>query len=791
MMKLILAVLMLAVLAASGADYFGRCAVVHVEQDSLPTVYSFFAAVPAYYFQESGSSYGSLLVTDGADSKSGYYTLEDWASYLTSTGGSGSVTFVGDVDSAFKTTVQGMVPHSDEITYSGSPEEIACAIAKREWPSTPKAVLCIISDTDISYMNGAAAAAGWAANNNCPVLWTDGSALGSLTVEALTSMGVSQVFLFDYPAAVSGAVTDTLAAMSITVTPFDSAAVLLPATIALTNQAVACVYKEEMQSLPAALAAARYAGYALKLPAGIDGLAFAALLELKQIIPDSFYKLERPVTGVNSTGSAAIAAAFFTFLDGAGGSIDNKLEYVLTFSNQNVLPATFERSITGDPSEVTRAGAIPGRFPLEWVDNIGTINRGALYDAVIHANPRPDHVTIAMNAYEVQYWNKYTFSDNWYSNFVVNEMFGWPEEGWTAANNYFPGWPPSQPGLDPMWPATTDGADTGGCPGQYATFLGENYDSAFHSGAAAGTGTHPAQPNVPLCGFVQDVIDGSTFLYFSCHGGGTSISVREVDNGIAQDNYSIHFQDPWWPDSDGRVFDGSDGGSYTQTDLDSDFENMHSVIIAYNACDMANGAMNEVGLNHGAIASLGSLCSVSFTGSGWWWNMWVHMVTSEEYTLGEAATYSNARISTIYTPPGVSTGADASQQYVLYGDPMVKFVDPGAATPAPLPRKIAYGTHYPDGMSEGIEGNASATVLDVVCCNPVVTASAAVVVSGSGSAVLSIYDVSGRLISTPYAGNLNGISSINVDFSQFASGLYFLNLRQGDNTSTTSMMLVR
>ncbi len=789
-MKLVLVTLAVLVLSASAADYFGRCAVVHVDQGSLPTVYSFFATIPAYYFQETGSAYGSLLITDGADSKSGYYTLEDWVSYLNDAGESGSVTFVGDVNSSFKTTVQGMVPYTEEILYSGTPEEIACAIATTEWPSTSKAVLCVTSDTDQTYINGAAAAAGWAAGNNCPLLWTDGLTIGSETAEALTSMGVSQVFLFDYPGVVSSSVTDSLAAMSITVSAFDSAAVLLPATIALTNRAVACVYKEEMQALPAALAAARYGGYVLKLPNSLDRLCFDALAELRQLIPDNFYKLEKPVVGVKSNGSAAIAAAFFTFLDGIGGTIDNQLEYVLTFSNQNVFPATFERSITGDPSEVTRAGAIPGRFPLEWLDNIGTINRGALYDAVIHANPRPDHVTIAMNAYEVQYWNTYTFADNWYSNFVVNEMFGWPEEGWTEANSYFPGWPPSQPGLDPMWPTTDDAPDTGGCPGQYATFLGENYDTAFHSGSAAGTGTHPAQPDVALCGFVQDVIDGSTFLYFSCHGGGTVISVRDTDNGIAQDDYSIQFQNPWWPDSDGRVFDGSAGGSYTESDLDSDFENMHSVIIAYNACDMANGAMNEVGLNHGAIGSLGSLCSVSFTGSGWWWNMWVHLVTAENYTLGEAATYSNARISTIYTPPGVSTGADESQQYVLYGDPMVEYVAPDAVLPAPLPRKTAYGTHYPDGIGEGIEGGSTVPVA-VVCCNPVTTASAEVKVSGYGDAVLCLYDVTGRLISTPFTGSLNGLRSVDVDFSHLASGLYFLDLRQGNNSSTTSLMLVK
>jgi len=789
-MKLTFAILAVLALSAFGVDFFGRCAVVHVDEASLPTVYNFFAAIPALYFQEAGNSYGSLLVTDGADSQSGYYTLEDWATYLSGVGESGSVIFIGNVEPSFKTIVQGMVPYSEELIYTGTCEEIASEIAVTEWPSTPEAVICVMSDTDEEYINGAAAAASWAANNNCPLLWTDGTVLGTATVEVLTSMGVTEVFLFDYPGTVSTDVTDALAAMSITVTDFDSASDLLPATIALTGQAVACVYKEEMQALPAALAAARYAGYAVKLPEGLDRLAFTALADLRRSIPDSFTKLERPVTGIRASGSEALAAEFYTFLHGVGGTVDDQLEYVLAFSNQTVFPATFERSITGDPSDLTRDGAVPGRFPLEWIDNIGTINRGALYNAVIHANPRPDHVTISMNAYEVHYWSDFSFSDNWYSDFVVNEIFGWPEEGWTAANGYFPGWPPSQPGLDPMWPETSDAADTGGCPGQYATFYGESYDTAFHSGAMPGTGTHPAQPAVELCGFVQDVIDGSIFLYFSCHGGGTVIAVLDEDNGIAQDDYLIEFEDPWWPDSDGRVYDGSAGGDYYESDLDEYFDNMHSVIIAYNACSMANGSMNEIGLNHGAIGSIGSLASVSFDGSGWWWNLWVHLVTAEDFTLGEAAVYSNARISTIYTPPGATTGVDETLQYVLYGDPMVNFVDPDAVSPTPLPRKTAYGTHYPDGISEGVEGSqGTATVLSVISNNPV-TFSASVIVSGDGNAVLNVFDLSGRMVATPYSGTLNGSRAVNIDMSGFSPGIYFLRLRQGSETSTASVMLV-
>lgn len=791
-MKSATLILLLVTVSVAAGSFFGRCAIVHVDEGSLPTVYNFFSTVPAIYFQNESQSYGSLLITDYTSTDSPYYVLEDWAEYLTGVGEEGSIIYVGDVSASFKTIVEGMIPYSEMFSYSGTVDEIAAQIATIEWPLHTIATVCVKSDdTGDTYIWGAAAAASWAANNNCPLLWTDGTSLGTATTGALQTIGVTEVYLFDYPDAVSSAVLDELAALGITVTEFSGAADLLSATVSLTNEAIACLYREDFQALPAAVAAARYGGYTLRLPSELDVLNYQAAREIRDLAP-GFYKLDKPLQGVDATGSAALAAAFYDFLGGLGGEHPDKLEYALTFSDQVSFPATFERSINGDLSDPTRAGAIPGRFPLDWFDNIGTINRGALHDAVIHANPRPDHVTISMNAYEVQYWSAYTFDDNWIDDVVVNEVFGWPEEGWTEENGYFPGWPPSQPTLDPLWPVLPDAGDTGCCPGQFATFLGEEYESHFHSGDSEGTGTHPSQPGVELCGFVQDVIDGSVFLYFSCHGGGTVIAVRDVDNGVAQDDYEIEFGDPYWPDDDSRVYDGSAGGHYYQSDLDQDFDNMHSVIIAYNACGMANGDMNEIGLNHGSIGSIGSISGVSFTGSGWWWNIWAHLVTAEEFTIGEALTYSNARISTIYTPPGTTTGADESLQYVLYGDPMVHFNDPDALPPDPLQRHVAYGQHYPDGTGTGIEEGEGGICPLILWVNNPVRSSALITISGSaGSATLQVFDLSGRVVSSPFRGELVNSACFTWDASELSAGIYFLRLVQDEEMVTAKVTLLK
>ena len=790
-MKLSLIAVFFLVVLAMGGNFFSRCAVVHVDQTSLPTVYNFFSTIPALYFQEGSESYGSLLLTDESNSQSGYYSLEDWAAYLVDAGENGSVIFVGNVEAGFKTLVEEMVPYSEQFIYEGTVDEIASDIATTEWPVQTTAILCIRSDSDIEYLNGAAAAAGWAAVRNCPILWTEGSTLGTETSTALTFMGVTSVYLFDYPDAVASSVLNELASLEISVIEFSGSGDLLPAALLSTGQAVACLYREEMQSLPAALAAARYGGYVLQLPETLDHMNFQAQHDLRTIIPMGNMKLDAPIPGARSSGSAELAAEFYALLDSLGGSDPDDLEYVLTFSDQNVFPASFERSISGDLSDISRDGAVPGRFPLDYADNIGTINRGALHDAMIHSNPRPDHVTIAMNAYEVDYWGTYTFKDNWYNNLVVNEVFGWPEEGWTEANDYFPGWPPSQPILDPLWPGSGDLPDTGCCPGQFATFYGEGYESHFHSGSMPGSGTHPSQPLIELCGFVQDVIDGSTFLYFSCHGGGTVIAVLNTDNGVAQDDYNIEFGDPWWPDGDGRVYDGSAGGYYYQSDLDEDFDNLHSIIIAYNACSMANGEMNEIGLKHGAIGSIGSLTGVSFDGSGWWWNLWVHLITAEDFTIGEAAAYSNARISTVYTPPGATPGVDETLQYVLYGDPMVSFTDPGAVPPIPYQRHVAYGFHYPDGDGTSIgDGEGIASRLNICIGNPA-RSSSVITLTASGPARLNVFDLTGRLVATPYEGDISGSESFSWNTSELTPGMYFLRLVQGNEVSTARVMVIR
>ena len=390
-------------------------------------------------------------------------------------------------------------------------------------------------------------------------------------------------------------------------------------------------------------------------------------------------------------------------MDAIGGNDTENLETVITFNTQpyydpvDGFDVTFERAISGDPSRLTDPGAVSGRMPLQFIGNIALMNRDTMYRATIFANPRPKHVTLAMNAYEVEHAIN-TGLDNWGGNHIVNEIFGWPFQGWCTGNGNFP-WQDihdNMPDLSPILPpGPGNGPDCD--PGQFASFL-QGYEVYFHSGAYPGTGSHPSQPDVPNSGFVQDLNNGSVFLYFSCHGGGTLIAVRTTDNGVAQDSSDpVPWEGAYWPSTDGIVYDGSSGGDYDQDNLNNDITNVKGAMTAYNACDMANGKMNEVLLEHGGAASYGSYTSVSFDGSGWWWNLFVHCVTHLNYTIGEAATYATARVANLY-PPGTPSQphADTSLQYVVYGDPNVHFVQQDWTSPEPASIIMNYGGHFPE-----------------------------------------------------------------------------------------------
>jgi len=756
-----------------------RANIVHLDQGTSDTQYYFLAAVPMTIFHHDGSVYTALLLSDDITDQTVGYILDDWQAYLDQhTGLDRHVNFIGGVSGSVQTAVMtqfGITDPEDASVIEGTPIEVANEIAEHDWRTTDVVViapyLTTLTDHDRESITNAAVIA---ALNNAPLLFTEPAALSSETLDLIGRLGADQAILVEIDDIISANVNTQLSGAGITVTgDLTTEANVVAEIKSLTDKVTVCgvVDNTDWQHLPAAFSGALYGGYVLYLPSGLNKMANDLYARVKQD-PElsSFYKLtERPSgKGWLKEMEKGIADNFYNWLDGLGGSDPSDLETVITFEPQGTgggsLETTFERSISGDPSDLGRPGAIPGRMPLSYRRNLALANRSGMYRATIFANPRPQHVTLAMNAYEVQHTSSY--EDSWGSGHCINEVFGWPAAGWTSSNGYFP-WDDihtDPPDLDPILPPPANGSAGHDC-GQFASFLQAGYETHWHSGSGAGTGQHPAQPTVDNIGFVADVADGSAFLYFSCHGGGTVIAVRNTDNGIAQDSGAPAWGAAYWPDDDERTYDGSAGGSYYQTDLDNDLTNAHGMMIAYNACDMAEGYMNEVLLEHGGTVSIGSYTSVSFNGSGWWWNIWVHLVTNEGYTAGEAATYATARVSDLMTP--VTKGPDTSLRYVVYGDPNCPFVQTGWTSPVPDPINTNYGGHKPDKPENEFTGSVVPDTITVNAATPVTVTlldtsgvgidSALVTIEGWGVDLSDLTDTLGQAvfnITAPYGEQL-------------------------------------
>jgi hypothetical protein len=689
--------------------FLPRVNVVHISDENTDHEYNFLTAIPMTIFHYDGNVYQSLLTTDQVTDLPTQYIIDDWNTYLSTWGGATDINFIGDVPDVEKTLLinkYGINPNHVSII-NGTPLGIANQIAVHDWKTSDYVVIVpylnpVTSESDIeSISNGASLASLY----NAPLLLTEPSSISSDTLAVIDSLGAFKAILVEIGDSLTQGINTQLIAAGVTIeSDCTTQENVISLVRSITGKSTLCGILENWQNLPASMAAACYGGYVLFLPSLMKQGAQEAFTSLtfSEIIP---YKLREPVILPDDylEGEENIAEQFYNWLDTIGGNDSENLETVITFNTQpyydpaNGFDVTFERAISGDPSRLTDPGAVPGRMPLEFIGNIALTNRDTMYRATIFANMRPKHVTLSMNAYEVEHTAN-SGVDNWGGNHIVNEIFGWPFQGWCTENGNFP-WQDihdNMPDLSPILPpGPGNGPDCD--PGQFASFLA-GYETHFHSGAYAHGGSHPSQPDVPNCGFVQDLNNGSAFLYFSCHGGGTVIAVRSADNGIAQDSDNpVPWEGNYWPSTDGIVYDGSGGGQYHQENLDNNITNVHGAMTAYNACDMANGKMNEILLEHGGAASYGSYTSVSFSGSGWWWNIFVHCITHLNYTVGEAATYATARVAKLYTPGTPwQPNPDTTLQYVVYGDPNIHFVQQDWTSPEPASITINYGGHFPE-----------------------------------------------------------------------------------------------
>jgi len=121
---------------------------------------------------------------------------------------------------------------------------------------------------------------------------------------------------------------------------------------------------------------------------------------------------------------------------------------------------------------------------------------------------------------------------------------------------------------------------------------------------------------------------------------------------------------------------------------------------------------------------------------------------------------------------GVGLSKSYFEGYNLMGDPSVQMA--------------VWGT---TGMEEQ-HGGAVQNNTSILVNNPVRSA-AVVTLSGNGPSELNVFDLTGRLVATPYRGNLNGSHMFNWNASDLMPGMYFLRLEQGSEVSTARIMVIR
>lgn len=112
------------------------------------------------------------------------------------------------------------------------------------------------------------------------------------------------------------------------------------------------------------------------------------------------------------------------------------------------------------------------------------------------------------------------------------------------------------------------------------------------------------------------------------------------------------------------------------------------------------------------------------------------------------------------------------EAYNLMGDPSVQMAVWG-------------GTGIEDQSGGDVNVNTN-----IFVANPA-RSSAVVTLTASGPARLNVFDLTGRLVATPYEGDISGSESFSWNTSELTPGMYFLRLVQGNEVSTARVMVLR
>lgn len=100
------------------------------------------------------------------------------------------------------------------------------------------------------------------------------------------------------------------------------------------------------------------------------------------------------------------------------------------------------------------------------------------------------------------------------------------------------------------------------------------------------------------------------------------------------------------------------------------------------------------------------------------------------------------------------------------------------------------GAENTDDEPQSVKIDPVPSNLGIVCCNPIHAGSPEVTITGrAGVASFTVYDMTGRLVATPFQGELSSLQSVNFDTSTLSSGVYILRLTQ-EGSAVSEMVTV-
>lgn len=269
---------------------------------------------------------------------------------------------------------------------------------------------------------------------------------------------------------------------------------------------------------------------------------------------------------------------------------------------------------------------------------------------------------------------------------------------------------------------------------------------------------------------ISTYLDPLSYTYdkIYAHSGGTAAqAVTSINGGVSMLTFSGHGSETSWAD---MAFGSTNFNQLTNA-------------------SMLPGVLSHACLT-GCYSTSTAWCETwtRTPGKGGLW-FWGSVPSSywDEDDIQEKGEYDYFLGQNIYWPMGFLNGGKLAVYTYYSGGGKSKYYYEGYNLMGdPSVQMAVWGTTGVEEQSGGaVQNNTSILVSNPVRSSTVVT------LNGNGPAQLDVFDLTGRLVSTPYRGDLNGSFALNWNPGNLTSGMYFLRLQQGCEVSTTRVMVLR